>query len=389
MKKFYFLLAAIMLSICASAQRWNGTTATSYAGGDGTETSPYLIETPGQLAKIAADISSDANSTTGKYYKLTADIVFNDSVFLNIVPSTNHNSRADYPGDTTKLTATPTIGSYDGDANYVPFRGTFDGAGHTVSGLYVWNQKLQCTGLFAVIENATIKNLRITDSYFLTNANHGLLVGRAINSSLLNCGVDSSYCEGGGSRGGLIAGSLVGATHVLNCYGQGITFGKNDMGGLFGRIGNGKENTIVVDNCYSMVTVYVKRRNNGSIACDVATGATVDNCYWIPLGEASQAVWTGTNLLGQNVRKLTAEEFAADSLITALNARAAQIGGACRWQKGTGRPVFDFTTTTDGISHATMSRPSESNRTYNLSGQRVGGTYHGIVIRNGKKLIQR
>ncbi len=387
MKKLYLLMAAMLLTLCATAHRWDGIVATSYAGGNGTEANPYLISTPGELAKIAADLNADSSATTGIYYQLTQDLVFNDSVYLNIVPSKNHNSLADYPGDTTRLATTPHIGNYNSDLSYLPFRGHFDGGGHTISGLYVWNQKLQCTGLFAVIENASVKNLRITDSYYLTNANHGLLAGRAIDSEIINCAVDSSYSEGGGSKGSLLVGSLVGTNTALNCYAQGFTFGKNDMGGMFGRIGNGKENNVVVDNCYSMVTVYVKRRNNGSLAFDVATGASVNNCYWAALGEASNPVWTGKELLGDNVKKLKVDDFAGDSIVEVLNARAEQIGGACRWQKGPGHPVFDFTNITEGINHATVTLHRSPGISYNLAGQRVGRAYRGIVIRDGKKYI--
>lgn len=388
MKNFFLLMASLLLTLCVSAHRWDGIVSTTYAGGNGTETNPYLISTPGELAKIAADLNADSAATTGIYYQLTQDLVFNDSVYLNIVPSTNHNSQADYPGDTTRLATTPHIGNYNNDASYLPFRGHFDGGGHTISGLYIWDQKLQCTGLFAVIEGASVKNLRITDSYYLTNANHGLLAGRAINSEIINCAVDSSYSEGGGSRGSLFVGSLVGSTTVQNCYAQGFTFGKNDMGGMFGRIGNGKENTVVVDNCCSLVTVYVKRRNNGSLAFDVATGASVNNCYWVSLGEAKKAVWTGDNLLGDNVKKVTVADFASDSLVAVLNARAEKIGGACRWKKGQSHPAFDFSTITDGISNVKATRPHSTGAIYNLSGQKVGRGYRGIVIQDGNKYFK-
>ena len=45
-----------------------------------------------------------------------------------------------------------------------PFKGTFDGNGHTITGLYykeVWNEPKADTGLFAATDGATIKNLTI------------------------------------------------------------------------------------------------------------------------------------------------------------------------------------------------------------------------------------
>ena len=84
-----------------------------------------------------------------------------------------------------------------------------------------------------------------------------------------------------------------------NCYAEGWVFGKNDMGGLVGRIGVRDGNSCVVNNCFSYVHLRVKRRNNGSLAFDVHADAQVDNCYWIALEEAKQPVWTGAELFGR------------------------------------------------------------------------------------------
>ncbi len=52
---FLLLLAAILLPFTTmSAQDvWDGTVATEFAGGTGTESDPYLIETGAQLAYLA------------------------------------------------------------------------------------------------------------------------------------------------------------------------------------------------------------------------------------------------------------------------------------------------------------------------------------------------
>ena len=53
---------------------WDGTTADSYASGDGSEGNPYQIANGAQLAKLVQD-----SDTAGKYYELTADILLNDT----------------------------------------------------------------------------------------------------------------------------------------------------------------------------------------------------------------------------------------------------------------------------------------------------------------------
>lgn len=384
MKKI-LLLTLSLLPVWTLASDWDGVTvASSYAGGEGTEESPYLISSPGELAKLASDLKADNTCTKGVFYQLTADITFNDSVFTRIVPTTRKNDSADYPADTSNFKRTPIIGEYVKDGISTYFEGSFDGNGHTISGLYVWDQGITYAGLFSMCRGASIRNLRITDSYFLTNAQFGVLAGQVLDSELLNCEVDSSYSEGGGSKGGLLAGTLEGSTTMQNCFAEGWVFGKNDMGGLVGRIGVRDSNTCVVNNCFSYVNLRVKRRNNGSLAFDIHADAQVNNCYWIALEEADQPIWTGIELLGENIRQLTAEEFTSEDLVNELNRVAAEIPGAYHWLSGGKHPVFDTTNMTSiqtlSIVNKTLDSPC-----YNLQGHRVDENYRGLVIRNGKK----
>ena len=50
---------------------WNGTSADSFAGGEGTINNPYEISTADQLFLLA---NAGTEETKGKYYKLTSDI---------------------------------------------------------------------------------------------------------------------------------------------------------------------------------------------------------------------------------------------------------------------------------------------------------------------------
>ena len=56
----------------------SGVRATSFAGGSGTSSSPYLISTPAQLGYLCYLINSSTSSSyKSKYYKLTADLNMN------------------------------------------------------------------------------------------------------------------------------------------------------------------------------------------------------------------------------------------------------------------------------------------------------------------------
>jgi len=132
---------------------WTGNTANSYAGGDGSEENPYLIATGEQLLKIAK-----STDTEGKFYKIIADIKLNDTTATNW---------KDYARQWEWL-----------DSTY-SFKGTLDGDGHTVSGLY-YNGSKEKFGLFCYAANATIKRLIISNSSATsTSFGTALLVGQA------------------------------------------------------------------------------------------------------------------------------------------------------------------------------------------------------------------
>ena len=119
--------------------------ANSYAGGNGTQESPYIISNDLQLAKLALDVSKGQN--TDKYYRITADI------------------------DLSKAIWTP-IGSYVYDTNKT-FKGSLDGVGHTVRNMrFDWYNPIsdKCRfGLFTTIEGTSekwsdVKNLIIDNA---------------------------------------------------------------------------------------------------------------------------------------------------------------------------------------------------------------------------------
>ena len=96
----------------ATSAEWKGDIATAFAGGTGTQSSPYQIATGEQLAYLAQQVD---NGTTysGKYFKLTADILLNDDI-------------DDEP------TAWNPIGYYYNSSTYYNFEGNFDGNDHSV-----------------------------------------------------------------------------------------------------------------------------------------------------------------------------------------------------------------------------------------------------------------
>ena len=123
----------------------------------------YAIGDAGELLQFAEDYNRASRGAV--CVKLTADIVMNKNV-------TND----------AQLNVTDTA-SFQEWTPIKNFRGTFDGQGHTISGLYYDNGYVVSAGLFASIgdeyefSTVTIKNLNIKDSYFKAASWVGSLVG--------------------------------------------------------------------------------------------------------------------------------------------------------------------------------------------------------------------
>ncbi len=153
---------------------YSDTKVSGFTSGTGTESDPYIITTAAELRHLARGSSDSA----GKYYKLGNDIVINDTESANW-----------YEGDGLKnwiKGKDDTYGEYTDTRNYREmggdlFRGTFDGAGYTIYGLYinyegtgkmsgVNAQRVYCGwGLFPLVYGATLKNVKLKDVYIKSN----------------------------------------------------------------------------------------------------------------------------------------------------------------------------------------------------------------------------
>ena len=98
----------------AFAAEWDGTVATEFESGSGTEADPYIIINAAQLAYMNAAIGD--GTAASAYFKLGADITLNEGLLDE-----------DY-----NVLKTPSI-SWDSQGT---FSGVFDGNGKTIYGFY-------------------------------------------------------------------------------------------------------------------------------------------------------------------------------------------------------------------------------------------------------------
>lgn len=224
---FAMLLSAVITAVAvpatAATDVWDGTIADSYAGGTGTEADPYLIETPQQLARMVGyDVLTNytaniTNGSTGKYYKLTADIYLNDVTASDWHTKSGLNEW------------------YTGTASR--FCGSFDGGGHTIRGLYFASDAAYAA-LFPIIDSYEadryFKNIRIADSYICGSSMAGAVAGSGYGNNnktfyFQNCFVDDSVvinvANVGGTApwcGGFVGFSNTGTETRLNFENCGV-----------------------------------------------------------------------------------------------------------------------------------------------------------------------
>ena len=179
---------------------WDGSIAESFAGGTGTEDDPYLISNGAELAYLAKITNENGMQTSGVYYKMTEDIYLNEEVLTEDF----------YLNGTPENVFTP-IGCRETNK----FRGNFDGNFHVIKGAYTLLENASYVGFFCYIDNATIRNLSMVDSY-VRGYQSGVLVCHALNSTISQCYVEG-YSEGSGYST-VLACMVSNNTTIENCY---------------------------------------------------------------------------------------------------------------------------------------------------------------------------
>ena len=238
-------LSVFMMTDAAAV--WDGSVAESYADGSGDGTTAdkaKLISNESEWAYFATQVN--AGNETGKYFKLTNDLVFNTGSAADWATTAPANDLTDYM-----------VGTWD-----YAFMGTFDGQGHTISGAYLKLADGDGIGLFGTLADGTqgtIKNFVISNTYCYSPGGwNGAAVGqiraRSSTATIENIYVTESVVvdAGGDSVGGILGGiagsSSPTAVTVSGCVNFGSVRGTNRVGGIVGYAGN-HANKLTINNC--------------------------------------------------------------------------------------------------------------------------------------------
>ena len=225
------------------SRAWDGTTKEA-PDGAGTQTSPYQIESGEQLAWLADTVS--AGSGAKIYAVLTDDIDLGGFPFAPIGVSSHE------------------------------FSGSFDGQGHTVSGL---NVSAQYAGLFGVIKDAEIRNVVVQGTVASTSSGSGDaggIAGRAVGTTnaIENCGNEAAV-SGGSNVGGILgnAQNYNTTVTVTGCYNSGSISAGDRAGGILGRYNNSNPR---ITDCYNTGAVSSSTYAAGILA---GSSSSISRCY--------------------------------------------------------------------------------------------------------------
>ncbi|MDD6583622.1 MAG: hypothetical protein PUF07_01295, partial [Bacteroidales bacterium] len=335
---------ALVVAMVLPAQVWADITPAKPSTGDGSSRNPYQIGNAAELYWFAALVNGKL--TDGTAQNLYACAILTSDITVNTGVLKADGSLAD---DVSGFTSWTPIGT----STTKSFYGTFDGKGHTVSGLYFENASTNFVGLFG-ISRGNIKNVGVVASYFKGKENVGSVCGSSLgnNCTITNC-FSTSTVSGtkyvGGVCGyisnnsitqnfhtGIVSGSYrvggvcgyLNASTMKDCYHTGSVTATASNGDVGGVIGYMYGSSTSATNCYNAGDVIGSSEYVGEICGQLYSG-TVRNCYYL----------TSTS---DNAGGKTAAQFASGEVAWLLN--GSQPTGTWGQLLGTDNlPVLDNT----------------------------------------------
>ena len=162
--------------------------------------------------------------------------------------------------------------AYPADA----FAGTFDGNGHTISGLNGSN------GLFGFVNGATIKNLKVEGTISGPTTGIGGIVGKTQGKvTITNCSftgsVSATNSGSSNAAGGIVGRVNAGTLKVENCANHAtVTAEKASAAGI---IGYGGSNKVTITNCYNDGAISGQWYPSGICAQNTNNKSTIQECF--------------------------------------------------------------------------------------------------------------
>ncbi|MGN0113775.1 MAG: GLUG motif-containing protein, partial [Acutalibacteraceae bacterium] len=211
------------------------------------ENGVYQISTAEELCWFAYNSKT---STASADAVLTNDIAINSNVL---------NEDGTLAVDASNLIMWDPMGCYATNGS-IPssqsYTGNFDGQGYTVSGLFFEDTNTDgrcCVGFFSRIgAGGSVKNLNITDSYFVANSSYGYVGGICgLNEGAIDNCTFSGVVTGQKYVGGICSTKSDSTADITisNCTNYGKISGESAVGGICGVAGK----RVTITNCSNKI----------------------------------------------------------------------------------------------------------------------------------------
>lgn len=255
MKNIYLTIVLLAMSLGTMAQTsvWDGKREL-WTRGNGTEESPYLIESAQNLAFLSY-MCACGFDTYEMYFKLTTDIDLNGSEDLPWQPIGGLMFTYIETGCSSKSQTADNA-----------FQGHFDGDGHRIYNIYV---DAEYGGLFGRINhrNATIENVKMVNGYIHGNSYTGGIAGNCLGY-IANCMNGAEIVSENGAGGGIVGYSQ---SSVSECYNEGNVTGYF-AGGIAGMT------TRFIKNSYNIADINASMASGGIVGFEMGK-ISIKNCY--------------------------------------------------------------------------------------------------------------
>lgn len=377
---FFTMLLFVTTMIMPSMMLAQSITPTTPKG-KGTAEEPYQISTAAELYWFAGLVNGTLPDGGGKDASANAILTDNITVNEGVLDAVNKGQVSE-----SDFIEWKPIGTYDSyDAVYT---GTFDGQGHTISGLYFNHPDASYVGLFGYIRaNGKISNVGVSDSYFKFRMKGGGVCGKNDKDGVLqNCSNSSTVIgKNQNSRTGGVCGDNSGT--VRDCKNTGSVSGENFVGGVCGI------NLGTIKSCYNTGSVHGTDIYVGGVCGNSYRVTNTNYCYYLS-DTATRGIG---NLMADEkdkAEKMFKEQFESGEMAWLLNGKGSgeQVWGqqlgidpspvpgsaykvikAAQGDKDANGHYTYWATFSNLKNDVTLSVPSESGRTLNVYNATVSG----------------
>lgn len=400
MRKYFTLFFSLVFYVVAFADNIYGFE------GSGTQDDPYQIDSSDDFTILATTITAE-NTGAGEYFILTADI--------------------DFGGTEETPVLLPSIAKSGIDKNISNvnwgFQGVLDGNGKKISGIYhnVFDNSLegQFNSLISSLgDGGVIKNLIFTTDNYIKSYNYvAPFVSVNKGGSINNCTNNADIIAVNMSAAGICGIICGGKGSITDCHNTGDITAMSYASGIIAFVQTGSSIgatdeayvDVVVDNCSntgdclatsgtgaagiagSFAGALTNCTNSGNIECYKINGGGIIAVmpYVVRVTDNSNSgSVTGGDYLGGIIGRIN-NKGGEESIDISSNVNTGNIiatgtnyGDLLGFSARTAPVITDLYSVEADIDYSNAP-------CYNLMGQRVSPSAKGIVLRNGKKFINK